>query len=407
MITPPRDKHALTDWLQQIRRDLHRIPEAGFGEFKTAAYLSARLRELGIDHRCGVANTGIVAWLGDNADNGCVALRADMDGLPIEERTALDFSSTHPGFMHACGHDGHMTMLLGAAALLIQDSPKGRVVLLFQPAEESHGGATTMIRQGALDGVDAIFSGHIDRHFPVGEFAVEPGLICAYTDQFTIEIHGKGGHAAKPHETVDSIVVASQLVMSIQTLVSRETNPVSPTVISIGRIHGGTAANVIADRTVLEGTIRTTHPKTRQTVIDGLKRMTGAMRDLYNATATLTVAEGYPPIINHLGATRIAADAAAMTVGKDKVMPLPHPSLGGEDFSYYLHKVPGCFVRIGAMKQGLDNAPAHSPFFDFDEAALSIGAHFFAQVSRLALVRINELKPSHLAQKSSQPHTIA
>ncbi|MEW6428416.1 MAG: M20 family metallopeptidase [Thermodesulfobacteriota bacterium] len=376
----------LDDWLREIRRDLHRIPEPGFEENLTSAYLRRQLDRLGIAHRTA-AKTGIVAWLGRES-GPAVALRADMDALPLPEKTNLPFASLHPGMMHACGHDGHMAMLLGAAALLRETALAGKVVLLFQPSEEKTGGARTMIEEGALDGVGMIFGGHLDRHFKPGEFGIEPGLICAYTDSFHITIRGKGGHAARPHETVDSIVVASLLVMSIQTLVSREVNPAYPTVVTVGRIEGGTAANVIAEHAVLEGTIRTTHPQMRQTIIVGLRRMVESMQVLYNATTTLAVTEGYPPIINDPLATDIARQAAVATAGAANVQGLPYPSMGGEDFSYYLQKVPGCFVRIGSLREDLATVPSHSPFYDFDEAALPGGARFFARVATLALAHL-------------------
>jgi len=379
-------------WMQEIRRTLHQNPELGFQEHDTARLIAAKLEELAIPYRAGVAETGLVATLGPREADAGIALRADMDALPVEEKTGLSFASRRPGIMHACGHDGHVAMLLGAAALLKEQKLNGRVALLFQPAEEGEGGAARMIAEGALDGIDAIFAGHIDRHFAVGEIGIEPGLICAYTDTFRITIRGQGGHAAKPHETVDCLVVASLLVMSIQTLVSREVNPSYPTVVTVGRFSGGSAANVIADTAVLEGTIRSTHPEIRQKVISGLTRMVHAMEELYNAKTTVSFTEGYPPIINDPAATAVAREAANMVVGESGMVPLPHPSLGGEDFSFYLEKVPGCFVRFGARREDLPGEPAHSPRFDFDERTLPLGAAFLAQVALTAIDRIASLR---------------
>ncbi len=381
----------LRKWVTGVRRWLHRYPELSFEEFKTSAYVAKTLKTLGVPYQNNIAKTGLVAELGDLKGTGpCVALRADMDGLPIEEKTGLPFASLHPGKMHACGHDGHVAMLLGAAAILKNIRFDGKIKLIFQPAEEGEGGAQKMVEEGVLEGVDAIFGGHIDRHFRPGEIAVQPGLICAFTDTFRIEIKGKGGHAAKPHETVDSIVAASLLVMSIQTLVSREVDPAYPSVVTVGRIQGGSASNVIAEKAILEGTIRSTHSDIRHQIINGLKRMVRSMGDLYGAETTITLTEGFPPVINDPKASEIAAEAAAAVVGKEHVPGLKHPSLGGEDFSYFLKKVPGCFVRFGAAKRGLENVPAHSPYFDFDESALPFGAAFLAKVACRALEKLEK-----------------
>ena len=255
----------LIEWMQDIRRTIHQHPELANEEHHTQRYICEKLQELGIPFRTEGLHTGVVATIGPSAseapDTHCVALRADLDALPVDEKTGLAFASKLPGLMHACGHDGHVAMLLGAAAMLQHVELPGRVILLFQPAEESGEGALAMIEDGAFAGVQAIFAGHIDRHFKVGQIAAEPGLICAYTDKFEIKVCGRGGHAARPHETIDAIVVASLLVMSIQTLVSREINPSYPTVVSVGRFSGGSAYNVIAEEAILEGTIRATHPR--------------------------------------------------------------------------------------------------------------------------------------------------
>jgi hippurate hydrolase len=242
-----------------------------------------------------------------------------------------------------------------------------------------------MIEDGAIAGIQAIFAGHIDRHFNVGLIAAEPGLICAYTDKFEIKVCGRGGHAARPHETIDAIVVASLLVMSIQTLVSREVNPSYPTVVSVGHFSGGSAYNVIAEEAILEGTIRATHPEIRAQIIDGLERMVRAMDGLYNAKTTIRFRDGLPPVINDRIAANLARKAAKKIVGSKGVAKQRHPSLGGEDFAYFLQKVPGCLVRFGAGHPDLPNTPAHSPYFDFDEGVLPIGATFLAQVAFDAL----------------------
>lgn len=379
----------LIEWMRNIRRTMHQYPELANEEHRTQRYVCEKLQELGISFRTEGLHTGVVATLGSalpaDSDTICVALRADLDALPVEEKTGLAFASKIPGLMHACGHDGHVAMLLGAAAMLHRVELPGKVVLLFQPAEESGDGAMAMIEDGAFAGVQAIFAGHIDRHFSVGQIAAEPGLICAYTDKFEIKVCGRGGHAARPHETIDAIVVASLLVMSIQTLVSREINPSYPTVVSVGHFRGGTAYNVIAEEAKLEGTIRATHPKIRAQIIDGLQRMVNAMDGLYNAKTTIHFRDGLPPVINHPDAANIAKDAANLIVGPEGVVKQRHPSLGGEDFAFFLQKVPGCLVRFGAGYPELPSTPAHSPYFDFDEGVLPIGAAFLAQVAWQAL----------------------
>lgn len=387
-----RPDQNLTDWMTAIRRHLHRYPEVGYQEHGTAAFIEEKLAELGITRVHRLMGTGVVAWLGKEEPAPTVALRADIDALPIQEQTGLSFASEHPGVMHACGHDGHVAMLLGAARLLKAHALPGRVALIFQPAEEADGGAQGMIAGGALEGAAVIFGGHIERLYPVGEIAVQPGIICAYTDEFRITITGKGGHAAKPHDCRDSIVAASALVLQLQTLISRETDPVAPAVITIGTIQGGSAANAIAEETVLTGTIRTVDPATRTALFDGIRRMAAALEGLYRVSATVAITDGYPPVVNNEVASRIAREAAAAVVGEAGVIPQPKPSLGGEDFSFYLTRVPGCFVRFGARKEGHEAESAHSPRFDFDEGVLPLGAAFFAEVALAAFSRLDELK---------------
>ena len=390
--------------MRDIRRTIHQCPELANEENRTQKFICEKLHELNIPFRTEGLHTGIVATIGPSASNdsdetACVALRADLDALPLDEKTGLSFTSKVPGVMHACGHDGHVAMLLGAASMLRHAELPGKVVLLFQPAEESADGAKTMIEDGAFAGVQAIFAGHIDRHFNVGQIAAEPGLICAYTDKFDIRVCGRGGHAARPHETIDAIVVATLLVMNIQTLVSREINPSYPTVVSVGRFSGGSAYNVIAEEAILEGTIRATHPEIRAQIIDGLERMVRAIDGLYNATTTLNFREGLPPVINHPVAARLARKAAKKVVGRESVVKQRHPSLGGEDFSYFLQKVPGCLVRFGAGLPDLPNTPAHSPYFDFDEGVLPIGAAFLAETALQALQQ-KDLFTSHESNPS-------
>ncbi|MFZ5762521.1 MAG: M20 metallopeptidase family protein [Thermodesulfobacteriota bacterium] len=390
-------------WMSAIRRHLHRHPELGYQEHATAAFIEEKLAELGITRVKRMMATGVAAWLGKEGATPTVALRADIDALAVHEQTGLPFASASPGIMHACGHDGHVAMLLGAARLLKDCELPGQVALLFQPAEEADGGAQGLIAEGALEGAGMIFGGHIERLYPVGQIAVQEGIICAYTDEFRLTVTGKGGHAAKPHDSRDSIVAASALVAQLQTLISRETDPVAPAVITIGTIQGGTAANAIAEETVLTGTVRSVDPATRATLFNGLRRMAAALEGLYQVSTTVTIGNGYPPVVNDAAASRIAREAAVAVVGEAGVIPQPKPSLGGEDFSFYLEKVPGCFVRFGARKEGHEEESAHSPRFDFDEGVLPIGAAFLARAALTALHHLDERAAGRPQAEANRP----
>jgi len=368
--------HALHKGMQEIRRSLHRHPELAYQEHNTSELICRELSRLGIDFSRGLAGTGVRAEL-RSGSGPCIALRADMDALPIEEETGLEFASINSGIMHACGHDGHVAMLLGAAELLKKQKLNGRVVLLFQPAEESGNGAAAMIAANCLQDVDMIFSGHIDIHYPVGKLTVDKGLICSYTDPFTINIHGQGGHAAKPHETVDAIVVASNLVMNLQTLVSRRINPAHAAVVTVGRFSAGTVHNVIAEQATLEGTIRSAHPETRDRIISGLNRVIRGAAEMCNAEITLTLHDGLPAVVNDERSFAVAREAAKVVVGEDNIFSQRYPSLGGEDFSFYQQRIPGCMIRFGAALE-IGAGPAHSSRFDFDENVLSYGADWLA-----------------------------
>ena len=387
MNQPPAPDQALIDWMVAIRRHLHRHPELSGREEQSSLFIQAKLKELGLSSR-EIHHTGVMAVIGSKGQEsqGSVALRADLDALPIQEETGLPFASLAPGVMHACGHDGHVAILLGAAALLQRCAPlPGRVVLLFQPAEEGDGGAEGMIAAGALEGVKAIFAGHIDRHLNCGEIAIQAGTICASTDEFELVIQGRGGHAAKPHETTDSIVIAAALVTNLQTLISRTIDPVQPAVLTVGQIRGGTAANVIAAETRINGTIRAISPQTRQLLLAGLQRMATATGAAHGAKIDLTIKSGCPPLHNDHRAAALARRVAEELLGRDRVPGLAAPSLGGEDFAYYLQKVAGCMVRFGAAKNEAPNGPAHSSRFDFAEEVLPVGAAFLARTALAAL----------------------
>lgn len=370
----------------ELRRTFHRYPELAFEEKQTAAVIIQELQRLEIPYEYGGVGSGIVARIeGGDSSAPRVALRADMDALPGDENTGLPFASQNPGKMHACGHDGHMAILLGAASLLKANPPPGQVVLIFQPAEERGGGARVMIAAGALQGVRAIFGGHITRHYRVGEIMVASGTITAQSDGFTMRVKGRGGHGARPHEAVDAVVVTGLLIMAVQTLVSREINPAHPSVVTIGKVEAGSAGNVIAETATLYGSIRTTETAVRQHIIQGLQRIAKAVGDLHNAKVEVEIRAGYPPVINTLQETEIARRAVLKTLGQQGWVMMDQPSMGSEDFAYYLQHVPGCYVRFGARREGWENIPLHSPSFDFDEEAMKVGAAFFNQVVREAI----------------------
>ncbi len=370
----------------ELRRTFHRNPELAFEEKETAATIIKELQRLDIPYEYEGVGSGVIGRIegGDqNAPN--IALRADMDALPGNENTGLPFASENPDKMHACGHDGHMAMLLGAAALLKAEPPPGNVILVFQPAEERGGGARVILASGALAGVDAIFGGHITRHYHVGEIMVASGTITAYSDGLTIKVKGKGGHGARPHEAVDAVVVTGLLIMAVQTLVSREINPAYPSVITIGQVEAGSAGNVIAEEATLRGTIRTTNLAVREHIIQGLQRIAKAVGDLHNAHVEVEIRTGYPPVVNTVRETEIARQAVLQVLGQSGLATMEHPSMGGEDFAYYLLQIPGCYVRFGACRTGCEQIPLHSPSFDFDEEALQVGAAFFDRVAREAI----------------------
>lgn len=375
----------LFEWMVGVRRALHHHPELAFEEVETARLLMSELGKLGIPHiYAGPGNAVIGKLACPDRDAPTFALRADMDALPGVETTGLPFASAIEGKMHACGHDAHMAMVLGAAALLRESPPPCHVLFVFQPAEEKGGGARVVVGSGALDGVAAIFGAHVTHHYRVGEVMVAGGVITAQSDHFRINIRGRGGHGARPHEATDAVVITGMLIMAIQTLVSRETNPVHPTVVTVGTVQAGSAPNVIAEEACLEGTIRTTLPEVRDHVHAGLMRMARAIGELHNAEITTEITAGYPPVVNTMRETRIAHRAAEAVVGRDGLVAMDHPSMGSEDFAYYLQQIPGCYVRFGARRNDTEYIPLHSPKFDVNEEVLKVGAAFFDEVVREA-----------------------
>lgn len=372
----------LLEWMRSIRRELHKNPELSFKEHFTSTYIQDKLQELGVSYTNGIAGTGVMATLG-KAHNGSghVALRADMDGLPIQDEKTVEYHSRIPDVMHACGHDGHVAMLLGAVYILKECNVPGKVTFIFQPAEEHGNGAQKIIAEGAFDSdIQAIFAGHIDTHFPTGIITVDEGVICSFADPFTIRILGHSGHAARPHEARDALVAGAYLVTALQTLVSRELDPGKAGVVTIGKFQSGQAHNIIAGEARLYGTVRSAAQEVRKTLLGGLERIVNAVAQLYDVEISLTFQDSLPAVINSKKATAVARQAAEKVVGKKSVASQIQPSLGGEDFSFYQNIVEGCLVRFGAdMKQ--PDSPAHSSTFDFDEEVLSVGSKWLAGVA--------------------------
>ncbi len=382
---------ALEAELVATRRDLHRHPELGFEETRTAGVVAGRLGDLGIEARTGVAGTGVVGVVNGEPTPGeprrTVLLRADMDALPIQEENDHEYRSTVPGRMHACGHDGHTAILLGVARLLVEDPPPGNVVLVFQPAEEKPGGARPMIEAGVLvdPPVDAAIGLHLWSNLPVGTVGTNPGPLMAGASEFRLTIKGRGGHAALPHQAVDAVVVASHVVVALQTLVSRETSPLDSAVVTVGSIHGGTTFNVIAERAVLEGTVRAFDDDRREALRDRIAALAQGVAGAMGAEATLEWTPHYPATVNDPAMAALVAREAAVVVGEENVF-TDIRTMGAEDMSYFLRAVPGCFFFVGAANaaRGI-TAPHHNPRFDIDEAALPIGAEILARAARAFL----------------------
>ena len=367
-------KDSIIHW----RRDFHQYPELAFNEYRTGDVIAKELRSMGLEPKEKVGKTGVTADL-KCGDGPVIAIRADMDALPIEETSGLDFSSKNKGVMHACGHDGHMAMLLGAAKILSENRNKynGTVRFIFQPAEEGEGGARYMIDDGCLNGVDEIYGIHVWNYQPVGEVGIKDGPVLAAADMFDIKVRGIGGHGAAPQGTVDAIVVSSHLVQALQTIVSRNTNPLESTVITVGKINGGHNFNVISEEVSMSGTARAYTEKNRKLIKHRMKEVIDGISKTYNAEIILDYKDGYPPTINHSEPTKKVLEAASRIVGEKAGM--PYLSMGGEDFAYYLQKVPGCFFFVGSApnEKELFETPHHCSHFNMDEKALLIGSSVY------------------------------
>jgi len=376
---------ALKRRLVDLRRDVHQHPELSFREHGTADRLALALADVGVADVTRVANTGIVARIPGRRRGGpVVAVRGDIDALPIQEATGLPFASTVPGVMHACGHDVHATWAVGAAALLVANPAESDVLVVLQPAEETGKGALAILETGALNGVSAIFGGHVDRRFSVGQVVADEGPLAASADTFEIEIVGAGAHAARPHESHDPIVAAAAVISALQSIVSRRLNPATPGVVTVGSIHAGSAPNIIPDRALLTGTVRAVEPVSRELMLSEVKRVAESTAAAFGVEARVVLDRGTPPIVNPSKPITWAREACASTIGEGNLVPLGFLNLAGEDFAHYMESIPGCFLRIGARESGATVIPAHAPTFYAAEQSIFVGAAVLAECARVA-----------------------
>jgi amidohydrolase len=377
MKLPPVDRGALIS----TRRDLHQHPEIGFEETRTGALVAERVRALGYDVRTGVGQTGVIALRSGDKDC-CVLLRADMDALPVEEANDVPYRSKHAGKMHACGHDGHVAIGLEVARRLAKFPLAGALKLAFQPAEEIAGGAKAMIAAGVLDAprVDAAFGIHLWNDLPVGTIGLMAGPVMASVDEFEITLHGRGGHAAAPHQTVDPVLVAAHLVTALQSLVSRRRNPFEEGVVSVTQVSAGHAFNVIPERAELRGTVRTFGGRFYEEAPLQLEETTHGIAAAFGATAEVRYRRLCKPTVNDERMTLVMREAAAEVVGGDKVVTGVR-TMGGEDMSFFLAQVPGAFAFVGSAPVGAKGAPHHSSHFDIEEESLVIGAELLTRTA--------------------------
>lgn len=361
--------------LIEIRRHLHSHPELSGQEQQTAAYVAGVLSSCGIVVQEAIGKTGVIGELVGGTDDRLVAIRTDMDALPITERTCLEFASRKPGIMHACGHDVHTTVGLGTAMLLSQlgEMLPGNTRFLFQPAEEIAQGANWMVQDGAMNDVSAIFSLHVFPTIPGGSLGIRYGALTAAADDLEIFIMGESGHGARPHEAIDAIWIASQVITTLQQAISRTQNPLRPIVLTIGQISGGRAPNVIADQVRLAGTVRSLHPDTHADLPQWVEKIVANVCNMYGARYEINYRRGVPSVQNDLALTQLLEESAKEAWGSERVQILPEPSMGAEDFSIYLQHAPGTMFRLGVGFPDQPNYPLHHPQFEVNESAIVTG----------------------------------
>lgn len=384
--------------LLALRHDLHQHPELSWKEQQTASRLQETLASIGALDVQSVAGTGVTARIpGLHAHGPVTALRGDIDALPIQEATGVPWASTVAGVMHACGHDVHATWTVGAAMLLARQPALGDVRLVLQPAEEVGAGAPAMLASGALDGVRAIYGGHVDRRFPVGQVVAEAGALAASADTFSITVHGRGAHGARPHESADPIVAASAIITGLQTIVARRLDPAAAAVVTVGTVHGGTAPNVIPESVTLTGTLRAMLPGVRAALHREVQQLSMSIAEAYGATATVTMDHGTPPVVNPVREAEWARQASTRILGNDGVVPFGIVNMAGEDFAFYLEQIPGAFLRIGAREPEGEVTAAHNPRFLPSDECIFVGAAVLAECARVAaeeLMRAGDPTPA-------------
>jgi hippurate hydrolase len=375
------------DEMIEWRHHLHSIPELGFDLHKTSAYVEDKLRAFGVDElHTGIAQTGMVAIINGQSDGPTIGLRADMDALPITENSTADHASTHNGKMHACGHDGHTTMLLGAAKYLAETRNfSGRVALIFQPAEEGGGGGQVMCQEGMMDTFDIsqVYGIHNAPGAPLGAFLTNPGALLAAADTFYININGSGGHGAQPEDTQDPLIAGASLVQAFQTISSRNLGGLDRAVISVGEFVSGTANNIVPDTAYISGTVRTFDKDVQAKIAARMQAICDGIATTYNVKVDLDFEYGYPPTVNDPEKSALAAEVAKTVVGDTNVDANTNPIFPGEDFAYMLEERPGAYLFLG---QG-DGAPVHHPDYDFKDEIAPIGASFFAKLVETAQPR--------------------
>ena len=366
----------------ETRRDLHKHPELSFKEFRTSKIVSEKLEKFGFEVQTNIGKTGVVGILKGKHKGKTIAMRADMDALPIQEKSDVPYKSINDGIMHACGHDAHVAILLGAAEILSKKTNQinGNIKFIFQPAEEGFGGAQYMIDDGAIDDVDEIYGLHVWNYQKAGTVGIKSGPVMAAADKFMVSIKGIGGHGAAPQGTVDATIVASYLIQSLQTIVSRNINPLESTVITIGQINGGNNFNIIADKIILKGTARAYTQENRDLIKKRMHEMCKGVGQTFGAEIQLNYKDGYPPVINDNNITNNVKKAVNKIIPDGIVS--PYLSMGGEDFSYFANKVPGCFFFLGSLPDGKEimSTPQHCSHYDIDEDVMLIGSSIFIEL---------------------------